>query len=450
MFKIKSNFSPAGDQPQAIETLTQGVNRGDKFQVLKGVTGSGKTFTMANVIQNTGRPTLILSHNKTLAAQLYREFKEFFPDNAVEYFVSYYDYYQPEAYLPARDLYIEKESTINEEIERLRVSTTVSLLSRRDVIVVATVSAIYGLTPPDFFRATMTHFCVGMEYSMDELTRRLAQLQYERNQIELTWGMYQVKGDTVYIQPAYLNHKIVRLSFDFDTIAGIDLLNPVSLTVHESLQEHTLFSSEHFVTPQGQIEKAIVTIEQEMEKVYEDFNAQGKVLEAQRIRTRTLYDCEMLRETGRCPGIENYTQHLTGREAGSLPYTLFSYFPEDFLLMVDESHVTLPQVRGMYNGDKARKLNLIYFGFRLPSAAENRPMFYAEFESCLNQVIYVSATPNTEELQKTQEVVVEQIIRPTGLLDPPISVRSTENQIHDLYNEIQKQVAVKGKILLRP
>lgn len=448
MFYLKSNFSPSGDQPQAIEFLTEGITDGFSYQTLKGVTGSGKTFTMANIIKQSQRPTLILSHNKTLAAQLYREFKEFFPENAVEYFVSYFDYYQPEAYIPSRDLYIEKESTINEEIERLRISTVVSLLTRRDVIVVATVSAIYGLTPPDFFRAAMTHFEVGKEYSLDSVTRRLAELQYDRNQVELTWGSYQLKGDTLYILPAYLNHKVVRLSFDFDILESIDLLNPVSLDFHESLDEFTLFSSEHFVTPSDLVKKAIEGIKEEMELVYEDFNSQGKIIEAQRIRTRVLYDCEMLQETGRCSGIENYTKYLTGREEGSLPYTLFSYFPNDFLLMVDESHVTLPQIRGMYNGDRARKDNLIEFGFRLPSARENRPMYYSEFESCSNQVIYVSATPGKEELEKSGDRVVEQIIRPTGLLDPIISVRSTDNQIQDLYSEIQKHIALKGKVFI--
>lgn len=447
MFDLVSEFFPSGDQPKSIESILKGLQEGHLYQTLKGVTGSGKTFTMANIIAKNGKPTLILSHNKTLAAQLYREFKEFFPQNAVEYFVSYFDYYQPEAYLPSRDLYIEKESTVNEELERFRISTTVSLLTRRDVIVIATVSAIYGITPPDFFRATMTHFEVGYEYSLDQLNSRLSELQYQRNQAELAYGTYQLKGDIFYIYPSYLKNNVVRLVFDFGKLTSIDLVHPLTLKKEESLEKFTLFSSEHFVTPKEQISKAIQTIEEEMERVYQDFNEKGKILEAQRIRSRTLYDIEMLKETGHCPGIENYTKHLTQRSEGSTPYTLFSYLPNDFLLIVDESHVTLPQIRGMYNGDRSRKLTLIDFGFRLPSAIENRPLRYEEFETFLNQVLYVSATPGEEEKKKSLKII-EQIIRPTGLIDPEISVRPTENQIQDLYGEIQKRIAIKDKVFI--
>lgn len=439
-FVLKSDFRPTGDQPQAIDQIVDRVNKGDRESILKGVTGSGKTFTMANVIERVQKPTLVIAHNKTLAYQLATEFKEFFPDSAVEYFVSYYDYYQPEAYVPASDMYIEKDSSINEEIDKLRHSATASLFERRDVIIVASVSCIYGLGDPVDYENLMVSLRPGMIKDRDEVMRELIDIQFVRNDIDFQRGTFRVRGDSLDIFPASSDQNAVRLDFFGDEIERIIELDTLTGEVIGYRNHISIFPASHYATTQTKIDKAIETIEIELEDRLKYFRDRGKLLEAQRLEQRTLYDIEMLKEMGFCTGIENYSRHMSQRPPGSKPYTLIDYFPKDFLMMIDESHVTLPQVRAMYNGDRARKQNLVDYGFRLPSALDNRPMKFEEFENMINQVVYVSATPGPYELEKTEGQVVEQIIRPTGLLDPPIEVRPTENQIDDLLNEIDKTI----------
>ena len=448
MFKLHSNFKPTGDQPEAIKALVDGIDRGEKCQTLLGVTGSGKTFTMANVIQQVQKPTLILAHNKTLAGQLYSEFKEFFPENAVEYFVSYYDYYQPEAYIAASDTYIEKDSAINDEIDKLRHSATASLFERRDVIIVASVSCIYGLGDPDDYSNLTISLRPGMVKDRDELLRKLVEIQYERNEIEFTRSKFRVKGDTVEVFPSGYDDKALRIEFWGDEIEKISEIDPLTGKVLASLTHTLIHPASHYVTSGEKMQKAIKSIEEELEVRIKEFKSQDKLLEAQRIEQRTNFDLEMLQEIGFCNGIENYSRHISGRKPGEAPYTLLDYFPKDFLLFVDESHVTLPQVRGMYNGDRARKDMLVNYGFRLPSAYDNRPLNFGEFEQRINQAIFVSATPAEYELEHSKGNVAEQIIRPTGLLDPAIEVRPVTNQIDDLIGEINKRVEKKQRVLV--
>ncbi len=445
-FKVEAPFEPSGDQAQAIERLSSGVVRGDRCQTLKGVTGSGKTYTMAKIIEAVQRPTLVLSHNKTLAAQLYREFKSFFPNNAVEYFVSTYDYYQPEAYVPGKDLYIEKETDINQEIDRLRLSATFSLMERRDIIVVATVSCIFGLANPVSVRDMVYTFRRGTPFNHKEILGQLVRMQYERNDAILKRGAFRVKGDTIEICPSYLENA-VRISVDWDEIAQIQWFDPVSGEKQESVESYTLYPAKQFVMPPEQVQAAISRIRGEMEEQIEYFESMGKPLEAERIKTRVEYDLEMLEEIGYCSGIENYSRPLSNRKVGERPAVLLDYFPPDFITFIDESHVTLPQVGAMYEGDRSRKLNLVNYGFRLPSALDNRPLKYAEFVNVIGQRLYVSATPGKTELSESSQVV-EQMIRPTGLLDPKIDVRSTEGQMEDLYGEIRKTVAKKQRVLV--
>lgn len=439
-FILKSDYKPTGDQPQAIEAIVNGIKSGSKEETLMGVTGSGKTFTMANVIAQLNRPTLVLAHNKTLAAQLCSEFKEFFPENAVEYFVSYYDYYQPEAYIASTDTYIEKDSSINDEIDKLRHSATLALSERRDVIIVASVSCIYSLGNPIDYRNMVISLRPGMEKSRDELLKKLVELQYERNDINFTRNKFRVRGDVVEIFPAASGDNIIRVEFFGDEIDRISELNPLTGELISILKHAAIYPASHYIVPQDKMKAAVKEIEEELEQRLAYFREEGKLLEAQRIEQRTRYDIESLMEIGFCSGIENYSRVLSGRKPGSMPYTLLDYFPKDFLLFVDESHVTLPQVRGMYGGDRARKTNLIDYGFRLPSAYDNRPLNFDEFYSKINQVVFVSATPGDFELEKSDRVV-EQVIRPTGLLDPEISVRPTEGQIDDLISEINVRVA---------
>jgi excinuclease ABC subunit B len=438
-FRVAAPFEPSGDQGPAIEKLAAGVRNGLKFQTLKGVTGSGKTFTMAKVIEDLQMPTLVMSHNKTLAAQLYREFKDFFPDNAVEYFVSYYDYYQPEAYVPSKDLYIEKDSSINEEIDRLRLAATTSLASRKDVIVVATVSAIYGLGSPVSYLEMAQDIRRGQKLSLDELKRQLITLQYDRNDAVLERGTFRVRGETMEIWPAYMEEGF-RIETDWGEVSRLRRFKILTGETLEELDELSIFPAKHFVMPEDQVKLSVDRIREEMNDQVEKFLAQGKPLEAERIKQRTEYDLEMLAEVGYCSGIENYSRQLTNRQAGERPAVLLDYFPKEFVTFVDESHVSLSQIRAMYLGDRSRKQTLVDFGFRLPSALDNRPLFYEEFESLLDRTIYVSATPGKEEAKKTLQVV-EQVIRPTGLLDPEIEVRPTEGQIEDLYREIRKRTA---------
>ena len=445
-FKVEAPFEPSGDQAQAIERLSDGVVRGDRYQTLKGVTGSGKTYTIAKIIEAVQRPTLVLSHNKTLAAQLYREFKSFFPNNAVEYFVSTYDYYQPEAYVPGKDLYIEKETDINQEIDRLRLSATFSLMERRDIIVVATVSCIFGLANPVSVRDMVYTFRRGTPFNHKEILGQLVRMQYERNDAILKRGAFRVKGDTIEICPSYLENA-VRISVDWDEIAQIQWFDPVSGEKQESVESYTLYPAKQFVMPPEQVQAAISRIRGEMEEQIEYFESMGKPLEAERIKTRVEYDLEMLEEIGYCSGIENYSRPLSNRKVGERPAVLLDYFPPDFITFIDESHVTLPQVGAMYEGDRSRKLNLVNYGFRLPSALDNRPLKYAEFVNVIGQRLYVSATPGKTELSESSQVV-EQMIRPTGLLDPKIDVRSTEGQMEDLYGEIRKTVAKKQRVLV--
>jgi len=444
--RVVSEYEPAGDQGKAIDELSSGMEEGLDEQTLKGVTGSGKTYTMAKIIERVQRPTLVVSHNKTLAAQLYREFKSYFPDNAVEYFVSYYDYYQPEAYVPSKDLYIEKDASINEEIERLRLSATSSLMDREDVIVVATVSCIYGLGSPKTFRDMRVRVDLGREIDVSSLAREFIGLQYERNDAILERGAIRVRGDVLEVFPAYLQ-EAYRIEFDWDTVERIRRIDPLTGETLEELDSVVVYPAKHFVMPEEQVRQALQAIRDELEERYEELNRDGKIVEAQRLRTRTEYDLEMLEEMGYCMGIENYSRHLSGRKEGERPAVLIDYFPDGFLTFVDESHVTLPQVGAMYEGDRSRKQNLVNHGFRLPSALDNRPLIFAEFEEMLNKVVYVSATPGTEELRKSGKMV-EQIIRPTGLLDPEIELRPTEGQIEDLYAEIRKRVDADERTLV--
>jgi excinuclease ABC subunit B len=445
-FRVVSPFSPAGDQGAAIEALSRGVEENLRFQTLKGVTGSGKTFTMARIIENAQLPTLVLSHNKTLAAQLYREFRDFFPDNAVEYFVSYYDYYQPEAYVPGRDLYIEKDASINQEIERMRLAATTSLMERRDVIVVATVSCIYGLGSPEDYRDMRVEVKRGEATDMRDLMRRLVAQQYERNDAVLERSRFRVRGDVIEVFPSYAKEAI-RIEFFGDEIERIRRVDPVSGGVVEELDSFTVYPAKYFVMPQERLRAALQGIREELEERHARFIEEGKLLEAERLKSRTEYDLEMLEEMGYCPGIENYSRHLSGRKEGERPAVLLDFFPSKFLAFVDESHVTLPQVRGMFEGDRSRKLSLVRYGFRLPSALDNRPLFSSEFESLLDRVVFVSATPGEEEAAKSRRLV-EQVIRPTGLLDPQIVVRPSEGQMEDLYAEIRAQVAAKERTLV--
>ncbi len=438
-FVLKSPYKPYGDQPKAIDTLVKSLNSGHKEQTLLGVTGSGKTFTMANIIEKVNRPTLVLAHNKTLAAQLCTEFKEFFPDNAVEYFVSYYDYYQPEAYIPSTDTYIEKDSSINDEIDKLRHSATLALSERRDVIIVASVSCIYSLGDPIDYRSMVISLRPGMQKSRDELLKKLVELQYERNDINFIRNKFRVRGDVVEIFPAASSDKIIRVEFFGDEIDRISEINPLTGELVTTLRHAAIYPASHYIVGGEKMNRAIKELEAELEQRLAYFRENGKLLEAQRIEQRTRYDIEMLQEVGMCSGIENYSRVLSGRKPGSAPFTLLDYFPDDFLLFVDESHVTLPQVRGMYAGDRARKTSLIDYGFRLPSAYDNRPLNFDEFYERVNQAVFVSATPGDFELEKSS-VVAEQIIRPTGLLDPEISVRPTEGQLDDLISEINIRI----------
>ena len=446
-FVLHAPYRPTGDQPEAIEKLTKGVENGLKEQVLLGVTGSGKTFTMANIIANVNRPTLVLAHNKTLAAQLCSEFREFFPENAVEYFVSYYDYYQPEAYIPSTDTYIEKDSAINDEIDRLRHSATSALSERRDVIIVASVSCIYTLGDPIDYRSMVISLRPGMEKSRDELLDKLVDLQYGRNDLSLTRNHFRVRGDVVEIFPAYAGETVIRVEFFGDEIDRITEINPLTGDLKNVVNHVAIYPASHYIVPEEKMREGIARIEEEMEQRVKEFEAEGKLLEAQRIRQRTTYDMEMLREVGMCKGIENYSRVLAGRPAGSMPCTLLDYFPEDYLLFVDESHVTLPQVRGMYGGDHARKKSLVDYGFRLPSAYDNRPLNFEEFYGHVHQAIFVSATPGELERGKAAQVV-EQVIRPTGLLDPLISVRPVEGQIDDLMGEIRERADRHERVLV--
>lgn len=445
-FKVVSSYEPAGDQGEAIKALSAGLLAGDRSQTLKGVTGSGKTYTMAKIIEQVQKPTLVLSHNKTLAAQLYREFKSFFPENAVEYFVSTYDYYQPEAYVPGKDLYIEKDASINQEIDRLRLSATFSLMERRDVIVVSTVSCIYGLANPVSVRDMVYTFHTGDAFNHREVLEQLVRMQYERNDAILQRGSFRVRGDVVEICPSYLENA-VRISIDWDEIASIQWFDPVSGEKQEIVESYSLYPAKQFVMPHEQVKAAISKIRSEMEDQVEYFTSMGKPLEAERIKTRVEYDLEMLEEIGYCSGIENYSRPLSDRKAGERPAVLLDYFPPDFITFIDESHVTLPQVGAMYEGDRSRKLNLVNFGFRLPSALDNRPLKASEFEQVVKQRIYVSATPNQKEVEESTRVV-EQIIRPTGLLDPEIDVRPTEGQMENLYGEIRSVIKKKQRVLV--
>ena len=446
-FRLVSDYQPTGDQPQAIEALVKSIRSGHKEQTLLGVTGSGKTFTMANIIERLNRPALVLAHNKTLAAQLCSEFKEFFPENAVEYFVSYYDYYQPEAYVPTTDTYIEKDSSINDEIDKLRHSATLALSERRDVIIVSSVSCIYSLGNPIDYRTMVISLRQGMQKPRDELLRKLVELQYERNDIDLTRNRFRVRGDVVEIFPAASSDTLIRVEFFGDEIDRIAEVDPITGRIKGTVRHAAIYPASHYIVPRDKMESAIAEIEQELRERVEFFTDRGKLLEAERIQQRTKYDIEMLREIGFCTGIENYSRVLSGRKPGSAPYTLLDYFPEDYLLFVDESHVTLPQVRGMYGGDRGRKQNLVEFGFRLPSAYDNRPLNFDEFYERINQAVFVSATPGDLEKEKSQ-VIAEQVIRPTGLLDPEISVRPTEGQMDDLISEINIRTEKKQRVLV--
>lgn len=448
MFKLHSEYKPTGDQPQAIDYLVKGINEGKKFQTLLGVTGSGKTFTMANIIEQVQKPTLVLAHNKTLAGQLYSEFKEFFPENHVEYFVSYYDYYQPESYIAQSDTYIEKDASINDEIDKLRHSATLSLFETRDVIIVASVSCIYGLGDPEDYQQMMMSLRPGMQKSREEIMKKLVNMQYTRNEIDFKRGTFRAKGDILEIYPSSQSEAAVRIEFWGDEIEKITEINPVTGKAIGTRNHILLPPASQYVTSKEKLERAIQTIEQEMEERVEYFKSQNKLIEAQRIQERTNFDIEMMKETGFCQGIENYSRHISGREAGSPPYTLFDYFPDDFLLLIDESHATIPQVRAMYNGDRSRKDSLVKYGFRLPSAYDNRPLTFNEFEERINQVVFVSATPADYEKEHSGDNVVEQIIRPTGLLDPKIEVKPVANQIDDLLEQIRIRAERKERVLV--
>ncbi len=446
-FEIQSKYKPTGDQPQAIEKIAEGFQKGLKYQTLLGVTGSGKTFTMANVIEKLQKPTLVIAHNKTLAAQLYNEFKELFPNNAVEYFVSYYDYYQPEAYVPSTDTYIEKDSAINDEIDKLRHSATAALLERKDVLIVASVSCIYGLGDPESYKEMLLSLRPGMQKDRDDVLKKLIEIQYNRNDISFERGTFRVRGDVVEIFPVASSEQAIRVEFfgdEIDRITEIDVLTGKILGTRNHV---AIFPASHYVTPPDKLEIAISRIEQELEQRLKELNAECKLLEAQRLEQRTHYDIEMMREMGFCSGIENYSRHLSLREKGATPYTLMDFFPKDFLIIADESHVSIPQIRGMYEGDKSRKTTLVEYGFRLPSALDNRPLQFTEFENKINQILFVSATPSVYEKQHSQQTA-EQLIRPTGLLDPYVDIRQIEGQIDDLIMEVQKTTENKQKVLI--
>ena len=447
-FKVVSPFEPSGDQAQAIEKLSEGFLRGDKFQTLKGVTGSGKTFTMAKIIEKVQRPTLIISHNKTLSAQLYREFKSFFPNNAVEYFVSYYDYYQPEAYVAARDLYIEKDCSINKEIDQMRLAATYSLMERRDVIVVATVSCIYGLGMPDLYKDMRLHVEVGQTLNIRKFAEQLISLQYSRNDDVLERGNFRIRGDVIEVFPPYMEtDEAYRIELDWEEVVKIRRFEVLNRNVTGEIDETVIYPAKHFVVPHEKLLQSIEKIQKEMEDRVEEFQKAGKILEAERIKTRTTYDMEMLKEMGTCPGIENYSGPISGRQRGEPPATLLHYFPDDFLCLIDEAHVSVPQIGAMYEGDRSRKENLINFGFRLPSAFDNRPLKKEEFDAKMNQIIYVTATPRKEEIKQSSQVV-EQLIRPTGLLDPIVEVRPSEGQMEDIYKELKVRIAKGERSLL--
>lgn len=446
-FKVVSSYEPCGDQPQAIDMLSKGLNMGYKHQTLMGVTGSGKTFTMAKVIEQVQKPTLVMAHNKTLAAQLCSEFREFFPNNAVEYFVSYYDYYQPEAYIPSTDTFIEKDSSINDEIDKLRHSATAALLERRDVIIVASVSCIYGLGDPEDYKDLMLSLRPGMIKDRDEIIHKLVDMQYERNNIDFRRGRFRARGDVLEVFPANSNEKVLRIEFFGDEIERITEVNSLTGEIIGIRSHIAIFPASHYATTKDKMDKSITTIEKELIETLEELKMKGKLLEAQRLEQRTRYDLEMLQEIGFCQGIENYSRHISGREPGSAPFTLIDYFPEDYLLIIDESHVSVPQIGAMYNGDRARKQNLVDFGFRLPSAFDNRPLKFAEFEERVNQAVYVSATPSNYERAHSQQVV-EQIIRPTGLIDPEVIVRPVKGQIDDLIGEINNVISKNQRVLV--
>ncbi len=446
-FQLNSPYQPTGDQPEAIQQLVEGLRKGYRNQVLLGATGTGKTFTIANVIQQAQMPALVIAHNKTLAAQLYAEFKEFFPNNAVEYFVSYYDYYQPEAYVPAHDLYIEKETQINEEIDRLRLAATASLMSRRDVIIVASVSCIYGLGDPSAYGKVVIHLETGTIYRRNALLRQLIESQYQRNDLEVRPGIFRVRGDTLEVFPAYEDRLAYRITFFGDEVERILAVNPVTGEIVETLSQVDIYPAKHYIAQEDRLKQAITDIENELESQLAYFRANEKLLEAQRIEQRTRYDLEMLREVGYCSGIENYSRHLDQRAAGSAPWTLMDYLPSEYLLIIDESHMTIPQVRGMFNGDRSRKSTLVEFGFRLPSALDNRPLTFDEFEAHKGYTVYISATPGPYEMNLTDQVV-EQIIRPTGLVDPELEVRPTQGQVDDLLGEIRKRIEIGERTLV--
>ena len=448
MFKLHSEYTPTGDQPQAIKYLSEGIKQGKKFQTLLGVTGSGKTFTMANIIQNVQKPTLVLAHNKTLAGQLYSEFKEFFPENNVEYFVSYYDYYQPESYIPSSDTYIEKDASINDEIDKLRHSATASLFETRDVIIIASVSCIYGLGDPIDYEHMIVSLRPGMQKSREEVMKKLVNMQYSRNEIDFKRGTFRAKGDILEIYPSDQSESAIRVEFWGDEVEKIQEINPLTGKAIAERKHVMVFPNSHYVTTSDKMERALVTIDEELQERIKYFKDNNKLIEAQRIDERTNFDMEMMRETGFCQGIENYSRHISGRPAGSPPFTLFDYLPKDFLLLIDESHATIPQVKAMYNGDRARKDSLVNYGFRLPSAYDNRPLKFDEFEERINQVVFVSATPADYEKEHSKENVVEQIIRPTGLLDPKIEVKPVTNQIDDLIEQIRIRVDKKERVLV--
>ncbi len=447
-FKLVSEFQPKGDQPQAIESLSESVLEGATHQVLLGVTGSGKTFTMANVIEKVQKPTLVISHNKTLAAQLYGEFKELFPENAVEFFVSYYDYYQPEAYIPSTDTYIEKDTQINEEIDKMRHSATRSLLERNDVIIVASVSCIYGLGSPEAYHGMLLYLERGMDISREEILSKLVEIQYERNDIDFHRGTFRVRGDVIEVFPAHEGSRAIRIELFGDEVEDISEIDPLKGKVVERLDKVPIYPGSHYVTPPDRLQKAIESIREELKERLEWFKSQNQLLEAQRLEQRTKFDLEMLQELGYCQGIENYSRHLTGRRPGEPPPTLLDYYSKDFLLFIDESHVTIPQLIGMYRGDRSRKETLVEYGFRLPSALDNRPLMFEEFQERVHQVVYVSATPSEYEMKKSPRKIVEQIIRPTGLSDPLLDVKPAKNQVDDLLAEIQKRVKGKERVLV--
>ncbi|HET7547492.1 MAG TPA: excinuclease ABC subunit UvrB, partial [Usitatibacter sp.] len=447
-FKLAELFPPSGDQPEAIAKLIEGVEDGLAFQRLLGVTGSGKTFTMANVIQALGRPALVLAPNKTLAAQLYSEFREFFPDNAVEYFVSYYDYYQPEAYVPARDLYIEKDSSINEHIEQMRLSATKSLLERRDVVIVATVSAIYGIGDPGEYHGMILHLREGEKMSQRNVLARLVAMQYERNELDFRRGTFRVRGDVIDVFPAEHAEHAIRISLDEDVVEKLEVFDPLTGRVHHPMARFTVYPSSHYVTPRETTLRAIEAIKAELRERIQFFQDAGRLVEAQRIEQRTRFDLEMLAELGFCKGIENYSRHLSGRAAGEPPPTLIDYLPPDALMIIDESHVTIPQLGGMYRGDRSRKENLVEYGFRLPSALDNRPLRFDEFEKVVRQTIFVSATPADYEREKSGDAIVEQVVRPTGLVDPTVIVRPASTQVDDLLSEIRERTKKNERVLV--